>query len=80
MILPFQEPLSTDGNQMVSNSVQVRVLPADQAANGASGNGGKQSEGTASRASSGTSVSNSDLFITATASKMTVCMNKRLCC
>ena len=64
--------ITADGNQMVSNSVQVRVLPADQAANGASGNGGKQSEGTASRASSGTSVSNSDLFITATASKMTV--------
>lgn len=29
--------ITADGNQMVSNSVQVRVLPADQAANGASG-------------------------------------------
>ena len=37
--------ITADGNQMVSNSVQVRVLPADRAANGASGNGGKQSEG-----------------------------------
>ena len=65
--------ITADGNQMVSNSVQVRVLPADQSANGASsGNGGKQSGDVASRASSGTSVSNSDLFITATASKMTV--------
>ena len=26
--------ITADGNQMVSNSVQVRVLPADQAANG----------------------------------------------
>ena len=65
--------ITADGNQMVSNSVRVRVLPADQATNGASsGNGGGQSSGTASRASSGTSVSNSDLFITATASKTTV--------
>ena len=61
-----------DGNQLVSNSVRVKVIPADQAANGASGNNGKQSEGTASRASSSTSVSNTDLFITATASKTTV--------
>ena len=42
--------ITADGNQMVSNSVRVRVLPADQAANGVSGNSGKQSEGTASRA------------------------------
>ena len=63
-----------DGNQLVSNSVQIKVLPADQASAGtSSGNsgGGKQSGGT-SRASSGTAVSNSDLFITATASKTTV--------
>ncbi len=64
--------ITADGNQLVSNSVRVKVIPADQAANGASGNNGKQSEGTASRASSGTSVSNTDLFITATASKTTV--------
>lgn len=64
--------ISADGKQMVSNSVQVKVLPADQAANGASsGNGGRQG-GTTSRASSGTSVSDKDLFITATATKTTV--------
>ncbi len=66
--------ITADGNQLVSNSVQIKVLPADQASSGtSSGNsgGGKQSGGT-SRASSGTAVSNSDLFITATASKTTV--------
>ena len=54
-----------DGNQMVSNSVKVKVLPQDQASNGG------QSDGSSSArsSSSGTSVSNQDLFITATASK-----------
>lgn len=52
-----------DGNQMVSNSVRVKVLPQDKGSNGGSGS--------ASR-SSGTSVSNQDLFITATASKTNV--------
>lgn len=62
--------ITAEGNQMVSNSVHVKVLPADQHSSGStSGNGGRQS---ASRASSGTSVSNSDLFIKATASKTTV--------
>lgn len=55
-----------DGNQMVSNSVRVKVLPQDKGSNG--GQGGS---GSASR-SSGTSVSNQDLFITATASKTNV--------
>ena len=58
--------ITAEGNQMVSNSVHVKVLPADNG--GASGNSGRQS-GSASRASSGTSVSNNDLFITATANK-----------
>lgn len=65
--------ITAEGNQMVSNSVHVKVLPADQQSSGStSGNGGRQSGGSASRASSGTSVSNSDLFIKATASKTTV--------
>lgn len=64
--------ITADGNQMVSNSVQIKVLPADQGANGASSSGNGGGQGNASRASSGTSVSNSDLFITATASKTTV--------
>lgn len=64
--------ITADGNQLVSNPVRVKVIPADQAANGASGNNnGKQSGGMA-RASSGAAVSNTDLFITATASKTTV--------
>lgn len=66
--------ITADGNQLVSNSVQIKVLPADQASAGTSSGGnseGKQS-GNTSRASSGTAVSSSDLFITATASKTTV--------
>lgn len=53
-----------DGNQMVSNSVKVKVLPQDKAANGGQADN--------SSSSSGTSVSNQDLFITATASKTNV--------
>lgn len=64
--------ISADGNQIVSNSVKIKVLPADEANSAtSSGNSGKQS-GTTSRASSGTTVSSNDLFITATASKTTV--------
>lgn len=65
--------ITADGNQTVSNSVHIKVLPADKA-NGASSsdNGNRQSGGSASRASSGTSVSNNDLFIRAIASKTNV--------
>lgn len=55
-----------DGNQMVSNSVKVKVLPQDKATNGG------QADNSSARSSSGTSVSNQDLFITATASKTNV--------
>lgn len=58
--------ITAEGNQIVSNPVQIKVLPADE-----KGNDRTQS-GTASRSSSGTSVSNSDLFITATANKTSV--------
>lgn len=65
--------ITADGNQMVSNSVQIKVLPADQAnSTSSSGNNGKQKSGVTSRASSGTAVSNNDLFITATENKTTV--------
>lgn len=57
-----------DGNQMVSNSVKIRVLPQDQS----SGNGGSQGDGGNIHSSSDTSVSNQDLFIMATASKTNV--------
>lgn len=52
-----------DGNQMVSNSVKIKVLPPDQ--NNDSGQRGNHS-------SSNATVSNKDLFITATASKTNV--------
>lgn len=59
-----------NGNQMVSNSVKIKVLPQDQS----SSNRGKNSSSNNSsvRSSSSTGVSNQDLFITATASKTNV--------
>ena len=54
-----------DGNQMVSNSVKIKVLPQDQNSNGGQG-------GSSAHSSSGTSASDQDLFITATASKTNV--------
>lgn len=57
-----------DGNQMVSNAVKVKVLPPDE-----SSSGGQNSGSSSARASSsGTSVSNQDLFIRAYASKTKV--------
>lgn len=55
-----------DGNQMVSNSVKIRVLPPDQSSGSGQGSSGNV------HSSSDTSVSNQDLFITATASKTNV--------
>ena len=52
-----------DGDQMVSNSVKIKVLPPDQ--NNDSGQSGNHS-------SSNATVSNKDLFVTATASKTNV--------
>lgn len=58
--------ITADGNQMVSNSVHIKVLPADNtSANSGSGN-------QKSRPTSSTSISSNDLFITATASKTSV--------
>lgn len=53
-----------EGNQLISNSVKIKVLPQDQDNNTAQNEKG--------RSSSGASVSNQDLFITATASKINV--------
>ena len=64
--------ITADGNQMVSNSVQIKVLPADQAGAASSGRGNSSQQGNTSRASSGTSVSNQDLFILPTISKTNV--------
>ena len=59
-----------DGNQMVSNSVRIKVLPQDQSSNG--GQNGSSNNNSSIHSSSGTTVSNQDLFITATASKTNV--------
>lgn len=59
-----------DGNQMVSNSVKIKVLPQDQSSNG--GQNGSSNNSSSIHSSSGTTVSNQDLFITATASKTNV--------
>lgn len=62
--------ITADGNQMVSNSVQIKVLPSDNTSASNNGSGSQRGE-SASRASSGTSISSNDLFITATANKTT---------
>ena len=57
-----------DGDQMVANSVKIKVLPQDQG-----GNSGQNNSSSGSiHSSSGTSVSNQDLFIMASASKTNV--------
>lgn len=60
-----------DGEQMLSNTVEIKVLPADKAA--ASGTGSSQSNGrTGTSRASASSVADSDLFIRATVSKSSV--------
>ena len=54
-----------DGDQMVSNSVRIKVLPQDQG-------GSNSSSSSSTHSSSGTGVSTQDLFITASASKTNV--------
>ena len=58
-----------DGNQMISNSVKIKVLPQDQNHNSSRRNNDNSSF---IQPSSNASVSNQDLFITATASKTNV--------
>lgn len=60
--------ITAGGNQMISNSVKVKVLPADQQ----SSSGNQSRGGRSGQASSGSSVSKDDLIITATASKVNV--------
>lgn len=54
-----------DGDQMVSNSVRIKVLPQDQGDS-------NSSSSSSTHSSSGIGVSNQDLFITASASKTNV--------
>ena len=58
-----------EGNQMISNSVKIKVLPQDQNHNSSRRNNDNSSY---IQPSSNASVSNQDLFITATASKTNV--------
>ena len=58
-----------DGNQMISNSVKIKVLPQDQNHNSSRRNNDNSSS---IQPSANASVSNQDLFITATASKTNV--------
>ena len=58
-----------DGNQMISNSVKIKVLPQGQNHNSSRRNNDNSSS---IQPSSNASVSNQDLFITATASKTNV--------
>ena len=59
--------ITADGNQIVSNSVKIKVLPADQ--NATSGGGGS---GNASSYSKRGTISNDDLFIMASVNKTNV--------
>ncbi|MCD7899860.1 MAG: BatD family protein [Bacteroides sp.] len=70
-----------DGEQLISNSVNIKVLPKDQANNssgsantGSSGSssGGNNNASKPSTNSSGSSISNQDLFIAATATKTNI--------
>ena len=58
--------LSAKGNQMISNSVKIKVLPEDKTATNSGGGQGNVS------GKSGTSISSNDLFITSTVSKTNV--------
>ena len=58
--------LSAKGNQMISNSVKIKVLPEDKTSTNSGGGQGNVP------GRSGTSISNSDLFITSTLSKTNV--------
>lgn len=61
--------IEVDGKKIFSNTVTIKVLPADQTSGGS--HGGSQRNSSSSQ-SSGTRIGSNDLFITATASKTTV--------
>jgi hypothetical protein len=61
--------ITANGNQMISNSVHIKVLPSDQGGTSSNGNRTRQS---VSHPSSNTSIANQDLFIVATTSKASV--------
>lgn len=70
----FSIPAATivaDGEQMISNAVKIKVLPADKATSN-NNTGSANSSGRTSSPSSNTSVSNQDLFVTASATRTKV--------
>lgn len=63
--------IEAEGEKIFSNSIQIKVLPADQSTGGNAG--GKQGGVSSSRSQqAGSKITKDDLFITATASKTTV--------
>ena len=61
--------ITADGNQMVSNSVKIKVLPPDKAGGNT---GGSSASSSSSPTGTSSSASNQDLLITATANKTNV--------
>lgn len=66
-----------DGEQMISNAVDIKVLPKDQAGStGSSSSSGSSGQSNSSRSQSGgdsnAAISDKDLFITATATKTNI--------
>lgn len=72
----FSIPAATiiaDGEQMISNAVKIKVIPADKsAANNNNAGRSNSSSGQSSSPSSGNTVSSQDLFVTATATRTKV--------
>lgn len=64
--------ITANNSQIISNSVQVKVLPADQSNATSSGSSNQQKKGRTSTPSSSTSISNQDLFITSTVNKANI--------
>lgn len=68
----FSIPAATvnaNGEQMISNSLKIKVLPSDNSSDNASG---RRSGSSSSQPSSNTTVSNQDLFTTVTATRTKV--------
>ncbi len=63
--------INADGEQMISNSVKIKVLPPDQGTSSNSSQGGR-TKLSASAGSNSATVSNQDVFVTANVSKTSV--------
>ena len=63
--------ITAEGDQVISNSVKIKVLPPDQGGASSSSQSGNRSSSSSSAASS-TSVSNQDVFVTASVTKSNV--------